>query len=100
MLQLVEFIFHYSLTQTNVHSQNLVVTTFNNDTIVEAYFSYYREHQIVFTIRIGMRSFLWGMALLNRVHFGKFNRTSALSQKSFPGYWQFKLPRGFYGVGC
>ncbi|GAG51426.1 unnamed protein product, partial [marine sediment metagenome] len=27
-------------------------------------------------------------------------KTSALSQKSFPGYWQFKIPRGFYGVGC
>jgi len=26
--------------------------------------------------------------------------TTALSQKSFPGYWQFKIPRGFYGVGC
>jgi len=30
----------------------------------------------------------------------KTSDPSALSQKSFPGNWQFKMPRGCYGVGC
>jgi hypothetical protein len=57
--------------------------------------------KLLITLYVFLASFLFGgIALANDSGIFGAVTPSALSQKSFPGNWQFKMPRGYYGVGC